>query len=248
MECYIHREESHNGALARLYNNLPRRPYWGNGKRIQGILPKDQAVKKEYIQINHPLLIRYIVFDLDYAGSAFSWDECDLPPFTFVVVNKYNAHCHGIYEIDPVFMGTASKKTLRLLKKICSRYKEILQADKVITSQKQLVKNPLHPHWEVICYGGVYTLSELYEYIPHMPTSKRPRCENISPDPSGRNVTLFNSGRFYAYNIVPECKTDNELYMKVESYLKRVNEKIRHLSRKLCLSIKFFHKHLFQFV
>lgn len=225
MEYYAHREESQNGAFARLYENLPRRPYCGSGKRIECILPKEKAVEKRYIQINHPLLIRHIVFDLDYEGSAFSWDEQNLPPFTFTVVNRQNAHCHGIYEIDPVFMGSASEKTIRLLKHVIATYKELMNADRVITSQKLLVKNPFHPDWEVICNDRVYTLSELYEYISSIPTSRRNTGEKISPDPFSRNVTLFNRGRLYAYRIVSECKTDNELYNKVESYLKSINEK-----------------------
>lgn len=219
---YIIREPDESYALERLYNNLPKRPYCSNSKRIRFILPKERAINYRYIQINHPLLVRYIVFDLDYQGSAFAWDEKGLPPFTYVVINRQNAHCHGIYEIDPVFMGTASEKTLKLLKKVTSAYRKLLEADKIITTQKQLIKNPFHKDWELICNGGIYTLSELAEYIK---CNKRKKKQEIfiNIDPSGRNVTLFNKGRYYAYEIVSQCTGFEELYIKVKSYLKAVN-------------------------
>ncbi|MCX8021435.1 MAG: replication initiation protein [Syntrophorhabdaceae bacterium] len=221
--AYI-REPNSLHALHRLYNNLPKRPYCSNSKRIGYIKSKDKAISLRYIQMNHPLMLRYITFDLDYSGSAFAWDKKELPPFTYVVINRINAHCHGIYEIDPpVFMGTTSKKTLKLLKRVIKAYKELLDADKAITTQKQLVKNPFHKDWELICNGGLYTLSELAEYI--RPDKKRKKKgKTIDPiHPSSRNVTLFNKGRIYAYEIVPECKEFLEFYRKVEDHLTKIN-------------------------
>lgn len=210
----------------RLYKNLPERPYCSNGKRIRktSIRPKEKAIKYRYIQINHPKFLRYIIFDLDYKGSAFAWDDKCLPPFSLTVINRQNAHCHGIYEIDPVFMKTASKKTLKLLKHVIAAYKELLNADKVITTQKQLVKNPFHRDWELISNGNKYTLRELAEYIKYDRTrNKKERVLNNHINPSSRNVTLFDRGRFYAYGIVSKLNRFDELYNEVERYITDVN-------------------------
>jgi len=213
--------------LNQLYDNLPERPYWGDGKRIKGILSRDEAIQKRYIQINLPMFIKYIVFDLDYEGSAFAWEEAGLPPFTYAVINRQNAHCHAIYKIKPVFLGTASKKTKELLDIVANRYKKKLNADKVITKQKQLVKNPFHKDWEVIYNGGEYTLTELIEYIP---SSKRKLKEKDSNkkqlnqiNPTSRNVTLFDHGRIYAYRKVSSCSDYNDLHDQINKYLEELN-------------------------
>lgn len=217
---YIRDAQEYEG-LNRLFSNLPKRPYCSNSKKISKILPKEKAINLRYIQINHPLLVKYIVFDLDYEGSAFACDNMDLPPFTFTVINKLNAHCHGIYEIDPVFLGTASKKTKKLLKRIIRSYKLILNADRVITKQKLLVKNPFHKDWELLCSGNIYTLSELAEYMRPIKTIKKVKKSPL--DPASRNVTLFNYGRFYAYEIVSSCSNYHQLYRLINEYLLKLN-------------------------
>ncbi len=55
-----------------------------------------------------------------------------------------------------LFIRGASKRQLRLLKAVISTYSKLLHADKVITSQKQLMKNPFFRDWGLIATGRTY--------------------------------------------------------------------------------------------
>ena len=136
--------------LERFFANLPEKPYCGNNKIISHILPKEKAIQFQYIQINHPLCIRYIIVDLDYARTVFAYEKHNLPPFTITTVNPSNGHCHGVYEIEPVFWDYTTEKTKNLLRLVVAMYRELLSADKAIVRQRQLTKNPFHDGWGLI--------------------------------------------------------------------------------------------------
>lgn len=227
----------------RLYENIPDRPYCSDSKRIGRILKKEKAITYRYIQINHPLVLRYIVFDLDYEGSAFSYEEKGLPPPTIAVVNRLNAHTHLIYEIDPVFSKKVSKNTKRLLKDVINAYKEHLGADRVITTQRMLVKNPFHKDWEIIVNERSYTLRDLIRELPSplkRPTRKPKRKKGEKPGLClvSRNVTLFHLGRHYAYESVSRVRTSENLLSRLLEYLEDLNrnELLRYFSNPLSLS------------
>lgn len=197
------KESTEIGDASPALHKPPRRPYCSNSKRIGKILGKQRAIRFRCIQINHPHLVRYLVFDLDYEGSAFAHEEAGLPPPTLIVVNRLNAHSYLVYEIDPVYLKTATKKKKKLLIKVLSVFKEVLRADRVITTQKMLVKNPFHRDWEIIETGRVYELRDLIREVRFRPAKtmrqKDPKTAHSLIDPSSRNVTLFNIAMFYAY-------------------------------------------------
>ena len=58
--------------LKRFYNNLPDKPYHSNGFDVEGlkINRKSEAIKKKYIQFNHPKWKKYILIDIDRPGAG----------------------------------------------------------------------------------------------------------------------------------------------------------------------------------
>jgi len=222
--------------LNRYRDKLPDRPYCSQGKQLvlDFILPKEEALGFPYIQCNSPYRVNYLAFDLDYEGSAFGYEAHDLPPFTLCAVNPLNAHSHGFYEIPPLPPRQCSKKALGLFRDVTKGYRELLCADKAITTQKQLTKNCLHPKWRVITHDRIYTLTELVEYIPrdlklrnlHVPPVNkdlliRPFEEVMTP--YSRNCSLFEAGRFYAYAVVKDCRDYKALYDSVYLYIECLN-------------------------
>lgn len=233
MNGYAYRRST-DDYLSLFYDNLPQKAYCSRNKMVGYLLPKDRAILRPYIQVNHPLKVVFIAFDMDYEGSAFAWDERDLPPFTYTVINHANAHTHGMYMIESLFVQHASKSQLRLLKAVISTYSKLLHADKVITSQRQLVKNPFCRNWGLIATGRTYILTELMDSVPRF--CRKPIQRDKKADasrgciivPHSRNVTLFNEGRFFAYEKVSGCKRSNELFERVLNHILYLNEtKIR---------------------
>ena len=198
---------------------IPARPYCSDNKRIKYIRHRDEAIKMPYIQANHAV-INYIIFDLDYNGSALAAMDNDLAEPTITAINRDNGHCHALYQIDKIYPKTASIKSRTLLNDIIDGYKNILKADRVITTQKQLTKNPLHQCWETLT-GKPVTLSEMAEYLPHS-SKQHPnwtpaeRLGDFSNYISiGRNCTMFEYIRHHAYSIVANCQSQEELMSSI---------------------------------
>ncbi len=224
-------------AMERFRENIPDRPYCSYGKVISHINKKRTALEFPNIQINNPWLGSYITFDLDFEKSALFHEEKGLPCPTFTVINKDNHYSHLIYEIGAFPFNNASRSSKQLLKDVVFGYKELLCADKVITHQRQLVKNPLHDKWEVIQGGRPYSLTELVEYIPNKIKLKqrgirvvdKDFLNGIRPfedtlDPDSRNCSIFDNARYYAYLIACESKSYSELEKRVLLYVTNLNE------------------------
>jgi len=191
---------------------LPYTPSCGSSKRIECILPKEEAETFPYVQINC-LSIGYLCFDLDYYGAAMRPQDMDIPGPTLTMIAKDSGHAHLLYELyDPV-PRKHTEATKALLRDVIFGHREMLCADKCITTQKQLVKNPLSPAWDVLPGHKPFSLSELAESIPdelkkknrhEMPSVREPM--RVKPFEEtlvsySRNCSLFDSVRFYAYSM-----------------------------------------------
>ncbi|MFC6631565.1 replication initiation protein [Acinetobacter beijerinckii] len=89
--------------LKRFYNNLPDKPYHSNGFDVEGlkINRKIEAVKKKYIQFNHPNWKKYILIDIDRPGAVTDWlyESPHLPAPNLIIENRKNGHAHFVYEL-----------------------------------------------------------------------------------------------------------------------------------------------------
>lgn len=160
---------------------------------------KSKALDHRYVEVNQ-LYKKFIVLDLDRPGSAYLWDELGLPPPTFVVINPDNARCHYLYELKtPVFYTEASRRAPQKFYEatdIALTHK--LEAD--LSYVGRFTKNPLHPHWRTICHpNSTYDLEDFQEWGVVL---EHKRKQVLRESLEGRNTTLFDTLRHWAYQVV----------------------------------------------
>lgn len=192
---------------------LPEKPYCANdldsGLSIRN---KENAMNHSNIQTNSPYVISCLLFDLDYAGAAFKWEEANLPPPSWISINPQNKHAHLAYMLKtPVYKGdNTSSKAITYMTKIRMAFSAVLDAD--MNYRGVVTKNPFHDKWNNIIYGELYDLGELAEYVDISAIHQIPKTLLIS----GRNCQLFEALRIYAYRMKrtdPDNFT-NEVLMK----------------------------------
>lgn len=183
----------------------PRRPYCSDdlqtGLKIRSL---KQALTKQYVQANPPNLRVWSIHDVDRAGAAGTWESAGLPPPSWATINKANGHAHLVWGLTaPVLVEDygGRKEPMRYLCGIEAFMREKLQADAGYSGL--ITKNPAHPLWDLLV-GPVphYSLKELADSLPglnkHLPKTHK----NIEQIGLGRNCTLFDYLRKYAYKAV----------------------------------------------
>jgi hypothetical protein len=200
-------------------DRLPRRPYCADdlsgGLRIRSLA---QALTKPYIQINRPYLRIWSIFDVDRPGAAVAWEDAMLPPPAWAAVNRENGHAHIVYGLSaPVLVDSPDMRQapLRYLCAVEAAFRAKLDADSGYAGL--ITKNPVHPLWRVLRgpQRG-YELGELAEYVDlpkHLP---RRKPEEVG---LGRNVTLFDWLRHYAYRQIRHYKGDVRNFVVWQAHL-----------------------------
>jgi hypothetical protein len=147
-----------------------------------------------------------------------AWDDARLPPPAWAAINRQNGHAHIVYGlIAPVLVDSPDMRQapMRYLCAIEAAFREKLQADPGYSGL--ITKNPAHPLWRVLRGPRIgYELGELAEYVDlprHIPRRK-PEEVGI-----GRNVTLFDWLRQYAYRNIRHYKGDVRNYVLWQSHL-----------------------------
>lgn len=181
----------------------PRKPYCSNdlnnGLRIRTL---KHALKHKYIQANPPHLRVWSIHDCDYEGAALAWEDANLPPPTWAAINPENAHAHLVWGLSaPVLVDSlhAREGPLRFLCAIEACMRELLHADPGFSGL--ITKNPAHPAWRLLRGPRIgYELNELKEYLPeHLLQKHNPNRAKVEEVGLGRNVTLFDRTRHWAY-------------------------------------------------
>lgn len=177
-----------------------------------------QALKKPYIQANPPYLRVWSIYDVDkpycdyengefHRSAVLAWEDANLPPPSWVSVNRENGHAHLVYGLSaPVLidgMG-ARDAPIRLLCSIEAMIRALLQADQGFSGL--ITKNPIHPLWKTLRGPQLfYDLHELAESLPGL-EKFRPKARRVEEVGLGRNVTLFDHLRHWAYRNVRQYK------------------------------------------
>jgi hypothetical protein len=183
-----------------LFANLPKRPYCMDEKPgYMLVRSKDIAIKKPYLQINPPKQVIYFVFDDDKGDAAVSWYEAGLPKPLWTTQNQENGHCHHCYKLElPLCTSEfASVKAIKYAQAIYYAYALKMGAD--LAYSKLITKNPLHPQWRTTFWTDkAYSLDYLADFV-ELPKRIPKKLEQVG---LGRNVTLFETGRYWAYKAV----------------------------------------------
>ena len=179
--------------------NLPHKPYCTDEKGWLQVRKKTTAIGKKYIQHNQPSLCHWLVYDCDYAGALDHIGQNQLPVPNIVATNPANGNSHLFYKLEnPVCTSDlAHPKPLHLLAKIDFVMTEKLEAD--AGYQGFISKNVLHKHWLVQEVNpNAWELGDFLEWLV-LPKRLPKRAETQG---LGRNCTLFEKARFWAYSQV----------------------------------------------
>lgn len=177
----------------------PKKPYCSEdlamGLKIRTLR---SAIHHPYIQANPPHLRCWAIFDVDRPGAGLAWEDVNLPPPSWVSINKSNGHAHLVWGLSaPVLVDSEDMKQapLRYLCAVESALRAKLSADDGYSGL--ITKNPAHPLWRTLRGPQLYyDLGELAEYLDlpkHLP-KRQPKEIGL-----GRNITLFDWLRQYAY-------------------------------------------------
>ena len=186
----------------------PRRPYctddFEQGLQIRSL---KQALTKTYLQANPPHLRVWSIYDIDRPAGGLAWDEANLPPPSWATVNKANGHAHLVYGLRaPVLTASmeARQAPLRYLNAVESAFRAKLGGDDGYSGL--ITKNPKHPLWWTVRGPELaYELDDLAEWVNLEPFKAKPGVK-VAEVGLGRNVTVFDFVRFWAYKKVREYK------------------------------------------
>lgn len=199
-----------------LLSDLPDKPYCMANKLNPHILvrAKNKALAYPYLQVNTPLVVRYLTFDIDDPNALFAYYDNATPRPQLIIKNPTNGHAHYIYRLRvPVSMYDTSRKHPQdYLKAVRIALAERLGAD--MGYNGLLAKNPLHSDWQAYITGANpqgYTLEDLAGGDP-LPNPQT--VAQANDDYWGRNCDTFNTIRHTAYRIA-DRHSETELYHAV---------------------------------
>lgn len=218
---------SQSSQLDLFRTSLPRKPYCSNQKGFTLIRGREQAARMLYVQPNSPHLRMWLVYDVDRPGAAVSWQDASLPAPTWIASNPENGHAHLAYALDvPVIVGdNARLGPLRFAAYVDSAYCAALGADRGYAGL--ICKNPLRGDvWQVWTPGSSYDLGYLAEYI-NLPSANDKSSRQLSSYGLGRNCTLFENLRRWAYRHVCQYRAESSYdawFSVVEYQCQRYNQ------------------------
>lgn len=191
-------------------DRLPKKPYCSDdldyGLRIRAAR---NALKSRYVQPNGPTHKYWLVFDVDRAGAMYDWSDRRAPPPNIIVINPDNNHGHLIYGLEvPVRTADDGRgAALRYAGAVDVALAELLGADRSYSGL--ICKNPLHESWySHVWEDRLYTLDDLSSWLDLKPYNDRRK--NLPAYGLGRNSTLFDRLRHWAYRSIREERSYDE--------------------------------------
>ena len=178
------------------------KPYCSWGKGGKPSYAQKHAIRHPLIQVNPPHLVNYLVFDVDASDAYLHFFDAELPTPTWIAKNRKNGHCHICYELKTPVCKTANAhlKPLRYLASIEYTYAKKLGAD--LRYSGLLTKNPVDKDWEVTLLNPrPFELDELADYVD---LENKPKKSENEVSGLGRNCSMFDSVRFWAYKAIRE--------------------------------------------
>lgn len=172
-------------------------PEWGSKYRRKHV-----ALRKRYVALNR-FYRQYIALDIDKPASAYLWEEVKLPPPTHVVVNPVNTRCHYLYRLKTpvIYTEAGRRRPQRFFEHVDKGLTELLGADPGYAGL--LVKNPFHSSWRSIFHNCQYDLEDFSEWVDLTVSRETSQSSTqVTPDLVGRNCTLFENLRQWAYKAI----------------------------------------------
>ncbi len=165
---------------------------------------RDTGMRKRWIEANPQAVSNLLVVDVDHddATMRLLWDRKDLQP-NVVTVNPDNGHAHAIWALQEAVTRTeyARRKPLAYAAAVTEGLRRSVDGDKGYSGL--ITKNPLHASWDTLpITDRLWTLPELADALQArrmLPTASWQRSKRQAPVGLGRNCTLFETARHWAY-------------------------------------------------
>ncbi|MBF7684092.1 replication initiation protein [Acinetobacter sp. B5B] len=189
-----------NIQLTDFFINLAHKPYCSD-ELLYGlkIRPKTTAIKMQYIQGNQPCMLHYFFFDIDRSEAVMAWHDKNLPMPYWTAQNPRNGHAHICYKLEiPLCTSEfGSQKAIAYASKVQAGLASKLGAD--VGYSHLITKNPFHQDWRIEFWSEKsYTLDYLADFVD-IPNKLSKKQEQLG---LGRNCTLFNTVRKWAYKAI----------------------------------------------
>lgn len=199
----------------KLFNSqLPKKAFCSDDL-INGLIIRNtnHALKRRYIQHNHPNSKLWLAFDIDRPVSVDEiTDDLHLPSPHFFTQNPANGHAHVLYGLEtPVHLNYDSAGApIRFAGAVDAAMVKKLSADPSYVGL--ITKNPSHTHWRTYAPSiERYELAELADYLDL--TAANDRRRKIDPVGLGRNCNVFESLRHWAYRAIRQGWPDPQQWL-----------------------------------
>lgn len=161
--------------------------------------PVAYAIRHRYMQINRPMFVSWLVFDLDH-GNAMIWSLAELAAPNLIVRDPETGRSHLYYAIHPVYTGeNARAKPQQYMKAIYAAYCRRLDADP--SYRGPVARTPGHACWETtVVHERTYSLGELAQYVDLVSRQRHKR--SLKDVAHSRHCILFEELRYFAYDVV----------------------------------------------
>ena len=207
---------------------IPLRPFCADdladGLQIR---KRETAVQKKHIQLNGPTAYRWLVHDIDRADAYFAHRDAVLAEPNFIAINRDNGHAHtaALLAVPVAKHQNARLEPLRYFAAVERGYTRRLAADRGYAGL--IVKNPMHPVWRVEWRNETATTLEmLASWLD--PVDMMPETSLDTTTGAGRNVTIFDDLRTFAYHEVIKFKRAGMSFDEFRVRLEQVALGINH--------------------
>lgn len=168
-------------------------------------MSREHALDRRYVETNPHAVSNLLVVDVDHGDAALrALGNRPLP--NAVVENPANGHAHAVYALaEPVTRTEyARRKPLAYAAAVTEGLRRMLDGDRAYSGL--ITKNPCHESWGGMWVSDdLYTLDELRDGLgEHMPSLRwrETKSRRNNPIGLGRNCTLFETARMWAYREV----------------------------------------------
>lgn len=176
---------------------------------------RKDARGKRYIEANPQALSNLLVVDVDHEDALMRalWDRHDWLP-NAVVENPANGHAHAVWALaEPVTRTEyAQRKPLAFAAAVTEGLRRSVDGDAAYSGL--ITKNPEHASWHTSWTSDrLYSLGELasrLEEASHMPAPAWRRSRRRNPVGLGRNCSIFETARHWAYREAKRIRQRHE--------------------------------------
>ena len=184
---------------------LPRRPL-ATDDPTTGLTRTSRtlALDRRLIETNPAALTSLLAVDVDHPDALIRalWDRADWLP-TVVTENPGNGHAHAIWALTAPVATTeyAHRRPLALAAAVTEGLRRSVDGDPAFGGL--ITKNPLNGNWSTHWVTShTYGLNELAGHLDDanlMPPTSWRRARRRNPIGLGRNCTIFETARTWAY-------------------------------------------------